>query len=932
MDSEETNTIIYDPEKIEKKWQKRWADNKIFEVKIDSKKKKFYCLEMYPYPSSTLHIGHLRNYSIGDCFARYKRMTGYNVLYPMGYDSFGLPAENAAIQHGIDPEKWTNDNIAKIKSQQKRIGLSYDWKREIYSHDENYYKWNQWIFLKIFEKGLAYRRRAYVNWCNSCKTVLANEQVINGVCWRCSTPIIQKFLDQWFFKIRNYADELLYKLNELDWPEKVKIMQRNWIGRSEGTEIEFEILDTKEKIRIFTTRADTLYGCTFMVFAPEHPLVEEWVKNTEYEEPFKKFYEETMREEKFKRTSLTVEKKGMFIGKYAVNPINNEKIPVYVGNFVIYEYGAGAIMAVPAHDQRDFEFAKKFGIPIKVVIQPFNYDLNEEKMSRAYEGDGYLINSKEFNQIENRKAIELISEKLEKMGKGKKVINYKLRDWLISRQRYWGTPIPIIYCEKCGIVPVPYEDLPVKLPKDIKFTGSGNPLETSEQFIKCKCPKCGRNARRETDTMDTFVDSSWYFFRFCDPKNKNEIFDPKIIEYFMPVNQYIGGIEHAILHLLYARFFTKILRDLGLHKYDEPFMKLVTQGMVNKEHPFCEHCNKFLHFGEFKDGKCLSCNNLYVMKSAKMSKSLGNVVDPMVLIKKYGADTARFFILYWANPSKEMEWSDKGVESIWKYINKIFTLLLEKPSQFHDNQNIDDQFIQFHLHKTIRDVSNNIDNLQLRDAANLLIQFIDEFRNYSAGSVNKIIYNECIEKITLLLAPFVPHLCEEVWERTGHSGFISLEKWPEYNAQYINDDIEYKWNLLQDLINDIKKILKIIKIEKIKKIKIIVAKEWKFSLFDLISNELQSGTQQKDLMKRIMQTEFRQFGKTVNSIVSKIKKNPRILPPVKLKHDDEFNFYNLIKDRISNKFIADVEILKEKDVSDKKADLAIPGKPVILIE
>jgi len=932
MSSKNQKITLYNPEAIEKKWQKKWADAKIFKVQADSKKEKYYVLEMYPYPSATLHMGHLRNYSIGDCFARYKRMRGFNVLYPMGYDSFGLPAENAAIQHGIDPEKWTNDNIAQIKSQQERIGLSYDWDRMLYSHGENYYKWNQWIFLKNFEKGLAYRNEAYVNWCSSCNTVLANEQVVNGACWRCSTTVTQKFLTQWFFKIRDYADELLYKLDDIDWPEKVKVMQRNWIGRSEGTEIEFQIVDTNKKIRIFTTRADTLYGCTFMVFAPEHPLVAKWVKGTEYEQPFKEFYDEVLKEEKFQRISVTIEKKGLFIGKYAINPINNEKIPVYVGNFVVYEYGAGAIMAVPAHDQRDFEFAKKFNIPIKVVIQPFEYELNGDKMSRAYEGDGLLANSEEFNQIENRTAIKEISKKLEKIGNGKELINYKLRDWLISRQRYWGTPIPIIYCDKCGVVPVPYEDLPVKLPKDIKFTGSGNPLETSDKFVKCKCPKCNGDARRETDTMDTFVDSSWYFFRFCDPINTETLYDPEIIDYFMPVNQYIGGIEHAIMHLLYARFFTKILRDLGLYKHDEPFLKLLTQGMVNKEHPYCENCHKFLHFGRFKDGMCLECGDPHTMKSAKMSKSLGNTVDPNVLVDKYGADTSRFFILFSANPEKEMEWSDKGVEFTWNFTNRVYNLLLETPTEYQTEDTINDQFMLFHLNKTIQDVTNGLETLQLRDAAYSIHQFIEKLRTYRNKPVNQAIFEESVEKVTLLLAPFIPHLMEEIWERYGHKNFISLEKWPSYNEAVITPEIEYKWNLLQDLISDIKNILKIIKLTNLKKLKLIVAENWKYQLFKLISEELEKGTDRKELMKKIMQTNLRKHGKQVNKIINKVLTSPKIIPSIELTQATEIEFYKAITSNLAEKFSINIQIMQEDESSEQKAINAIPGKPVIIID
>ncbi|MHA1369713.1 MAG: leucine--tRNA ligase, partial [Promethearchaeota archaeon] len=606
----------YDPEDIETKWQKRWEDSKIFEVDIDYSREKFYCLEMYPYPSSKLHMGHLRNYSIGDCLARFKRMQGYNVLYPMGYDAFGLPAENAAIQHDADPEEWTWNNINTIKKQQKRLGLSYDWTRQIQSITEDYYKWNQWMFLKMYEMGLVVREEAYNNWCPDCKTVLANEQVINGRCWRCNSRVTIKLMTQWFLKIRDYADELLECLDALDWPEKVKTMQRNWIGRSEGTIIKFKVKDTGEEIPIFTTRADTLYGVTFMTFAPEHPLVEKWVAGTEYEQEFNKLLDEIMMEDRFQRTAIDHEKKGMFIGKYAINPINNEEIPIYIGNFVIYEYGAGAVMAVPAHDQRDFEFAKEFNLPIKVVIQPYDYELNAEKMVRAYEGQGTLVNSGEFDGLENYAAIKAISEKLKMDGKGGPTVNYRLRNWLISRQRYWGTPIPMIYCDKCGVVPVPYEDLPVRLPKNVKFTGSGNPLETSDDFVNTNCPRCNGKAKRETDTMDTFVDSSWYFFRYTSPHYDEGPMERKAMDYWAPVDQYIGGIEHAILHLLYARFWTKATRDMGLHSISEPFKSLLTQGMVNKENPFCEHCNQFLPIGKYdiESKTCNLCGNPYVLK------------------------------------------------------------------------------------------------------------------------------------------------------------------------------------------------------------------------------------------------------------------------------------------------------------------------------
>ena len=767
--------------KIAKKWQKEWEDKNIFKVK-ENTKKKFYCLEMYPYPSATLHMGHLRNYSIGDCLARYKRMQGFNVLYPMGYDAFGLPAENAAIKSRVDPEKWTLDNIKAIKKQQKSMGLSYDWSRQIQSCTEDYYKWNQWIFLKFFEKGLAYKKGAYVNWCNGCNTVLANEQVEQGKCWRCHNEVIEKSLEQWFFKIREYADELLEDLKKLEWPEQVKIMQKNWIGKSHGTEIIFSIKDTSEEIPIFTTRADTLFGVTFMVFAPEHPLVKEWVKGTKYEKDFKKFYNEVKKENKFERTSEESEKKGMFIGKYAVNPINKEEVPVYVGNFVVYEYGAGAVMGVPAHDQRDFDFAKKHELPIRIVIQPDAYDIKEAKMTRAYLEDGHLVNSNDFNNVNNREAIEEVSKKLEKSGKGKRTINYKLRDWLISRQRYWGTPIPIIYCEKCGIIPVPYKDLPVKLPKNVKFTGSGNPLESSKEFVNCKCPKCKGQARRETDTMDTFIDSSWYFIRFCSPKEDKLPFDKKIANYWMPVDQYIGGIEHAILHLLYARFFTKALRDLGLHKSDEPFSRLLCQGMV------------------IKDG-------------AKMSKSLGNIVDPAEIIEKYGPDTARLFILFAASPEKELEWSDKEVNGAYRFINRIYNMI-EKIDKVKADERILNK-----MHRTIKAVSDNIENFDNNKAIVSLYGYADHL-----NALEKV-PKEAFENLLLLLSPFTPHLCEELWEKIGNKPFISLAEWPKFDSKKVSDKIEKEESLIENTIADIRNVLNIVKLEPKKAYLYVIPKE-----------------------------------------------------------------------------------------------------------
>ena len=622
----------YNFSEIEKKWQKYWEDNKVFKTVEDENKKKFYCLEMFPYPSGKLHMGHVRNYSIGDVVARFKKMDGYNVLHPMGWDSFGLPAENAAIKHGIHPSIWTWDNIAEMRNQLKELGLSYDWDREVATCHEDYYKWMQWIFIQFYNRGLAYKKENPVNWCPSCQTVLANEQVVEGCCERCKSPVGKKNLSQWYFKITDYAERLLDNLDTLDgWPNKVKVMQRNWIGKSIGAEVEFKIKDYDETLTVFTTRVDTIYGTTYMVLAPEYPSVLKMVEGTEYEQPVKEYIEKVEHMNDIERTSTTNEKTGVFIGKYAINPFTKKEIPIYISDYVLMGYGTGAVMGVPAHDQRDFEFATKFGIDIIPVVDPGDPEIDLNNLKEACAAEGTLINSGEFNGMNNKEAIGKFIELVEEWGIGKKTTNYRLRDWLISRQRYWGTPIPMIYCEDCGWVPEKEENLPVLLPTDVEFTGKGeSPLTTSKVFAHAVCPKCGKPAKREMDTMDTFLDSSWYFLRYCDPKNTEAPFDPAKANYWMSVDQYIGGVEHAILHLMYSRFFQMALYDMGLVDCEEPFKNLLTQGMVNK------------------DGK-------------KMSKSLGNVVSPEEIIKKYGADTARLFILFAAPPDRELDWSDAGV-------------------------------------------------------------------------------------------------------------------------------------------------------------------------------------------------------------------------------------------------------------------------------
>lgn len=757
----------YDPKNIELKWQKFWGDNEIYKTKANPSGKKFYCLEMFPYPSGEIHMGHVRNYSIGDVIARYKRMRGYDVLHPMGWDAFGLPAENAAIKHGIHPSEWTYNNIQHMKQQLIRMGLGYDWEREVTTCKAEYYKWNQWFFLKMMEKDLVYKKHSYVNWCSSCSTVLANEQVIDDKCWRCDNNVVQKKLEQWFFRITNYAEELLQGCEELSgWPERVVIMQKNWIGKGEGVEVDFPIEGMKEKLRIFTTRPDTLFGVTFMCIAPEHPLAEQMVK------------QKTRLDEIKARYGKEDEKIGIPTGYYAINPLNEERIPIYVANFVIMEYGTGAIMSVPAHDQRDFDFAKKYNLPIKVVITPFNYSsLSLSELSEAYEGEGLLVDSGIFTGMKSDVAKNEIIKFIEEKGIGKGVVNYKLRDWGISRQRYWGTPIPIIYCEQCGMVPVPESDLPVILPEDVRFTGKGgSPLAESEKFLKTDCPKCGGKARRETDTMDTFVDSSWYFIRYCFNKGDINLLtelraEDSEFKYWMPVDQYIGGVEHAVLHLLYSRFFTRVLRDLGLINISEPFQNLLTQGMV------------------VKDG-------------AKMSKSKGNVVDPNYLIERYGADTSRLFALFAAPPEKDLDWSDKGVEGAYRFLHKLWGIVYKfiNYSLEFKNQKIGQNFSELTFdarrlyrktHQTIKKVTHDIEReYHFNTAIAGLMELVNEIASFQPESEEDMrVIRFSIEKTLLLLSPFSPHITEELWEAIGNKPSIFDQKWPEWNEEVAREDL-----------------------------------------------------------------------------------------------------------------------------------------------
>ena len=762
----------YNFSEIESKWQKIWADEGAFKTVEDDSKEKFYVLEMFPYPSGKLHMGHVRNYSIGDVIARYKKMAGYNVLHPMGYDSFGLPAENAAIQHNAEPAKWTYDNMDEMDRQLASMGLSYDWDRRVATCTPDYYRWTQWIFIQFYKKGLAYKKDNPVNWCPSCQTVLANEQVVEGRCERCKTEVTKKNLSQWYLKITDYADRLLENLDKLEgWPDKVKTMQRNWIGKSYGANINFAIKDSDKVLEVFTTRADTLFGATYMVMSPEHPYVNELVAGSDKEAEVLEYQEKARRMTDIERTSTSTEKTGVFTGRYAINPVNEKEIPIYISDYVLMGYGTGAIMAVPAHDQRDFDFAKKFGLEIIPVVDPEDPSIDLYDLKEAFVAEGKMINSGKFNGMNNREAIPAMIEWLNEQGIGDKTVNFRLRDWLISRQRYWGAPIPMIWCDECGWVPEKEENLPVLLPTDVEFTGKGeSPITTSKSFIDTTCPCCGRPARREVDTMDTFVDSSWYFLRYCDPHNDKAPFDRAKADYWMDVDQYIGGVEHAILHLMYARFFQMFLHDIGLSKDEEPFKNLLTQGMV------------------IKDG-------------AKMSKSLGNVVSPAEIQAKYGSDTARLFILFAAPPEKELDWSDEGVEGCYRFLGRVYRLVYEYitdirgdaevPAEF-EAKNAADKSLNFMLNAAIKKVTEDAGGrFNFNTAIASIMELVNEMYKYKNGDINLPLFNKAIETLLTLLDPFSPHIAEELWSQLGHEDRLYNRAWPVCDeSALVKDEIQ----------------------------------------------------------------------------------------------------------------------------------------------
>jgi leucyl-tRNA synthetase len=800
----------YKPKEIEEKWQKIWESQKLFKVTEDPKKKKYYLLEMFPYPSGKIHMGHVRNYSIGDVVARYKKMMGLNVLHPMAWDAFGMPAENAAIEHGVHPAKWTHENIEYMKKQLKRMGFSYDWDREFATCDVSYYKWEQLFFLWMYERGLAYKKRSFVNWCEICKTVLANEQVMSdGTCWRGHSDdpgVIQKELDQWFFKITAYADELLEWCDKLPgWPERVLTMQRNWIGKSVGAEIHFPLENSKDVIKVFTTRQDTLFGATFMSLAPEHPLALSLSKGTPQEKAVREFVDKMRRQDWMKRTAETTEKEGVFTGAYCLNPMTKARMPIFVANFVLMEYGTGAVMAVPTHDQRDFEFAKKYGLTLIVVIQLEDRSLDAETMTAAYEGEGVLVNSGPFNRMDSVKAREAIAQHLEEKGLGGKRVTYRLRDWGISRQRYWGAPIPIVYCGKCGTVPVPEKDLPVVLPFNVEVTGMGeSPLVSAKEFVETKCPKCGGPGRRETDTMDTFVESSWYFDRFACPDYHEGPLDKKRVDYWMPVDQYIGGIEHAILHLLYSRFFTRVLKKMALVSAEEPFTNLLTQGMVCKEVYECPR-DGYLFPDEVESKgeifRCRRCGGqISVGRLEKMSKSKKNVVDPEYLIEKYGADTARIFCLFASPPEKDLDWSDQGVEGSSRFLNRVWRLFYDhhnllkdvKPFPFGIALEGGQKLLRQKTHKTIKKVTEDIERFHFNTAISAIMELVNEIYvseiKDNTDEPSRRVIREAIETVVLLLSPFVPHFTEELWEALGNKDSTLKTPWPHYDPEAIVEE------------------------------------------------------------------------------------------------------------------------------------------------
>jgi leucyl-tRNA synthetase len=799
----------YSPSAVEPKWQEYWKNHNLFRVTEDPSKEKYYLLEMFPYPSGKIHIGHVRNYTIGDVVVRYKRMKGFNVIHPMGWDAFGMPAENAAIDNNTHPAAWTYDNISAMRTQLKKMGFSYDWDREIATCRPEYYKWEQWLFLKMLEKGMAYRKESFVNWCEKCQTVLANEQVEQGLCWRCSQAVQQKKLWQWFFKITDYAEDLLVHCDALPgWPDKVTVMQKNWIGKSIGAELTFKVDGSNEALDVFTTRPDTIFGATFMCLAPEHPLVERLSRRTDQEAAVDAFVDKVSKQERSADGVEKYEKEGVFIGAHCINPATGEKIPIYTANFVLMGYGTGAIMSVPAGDQRDFDFARKYGLEIRVVVQPEDEALDTATMTEAYSGRGIMVNSGQFNGMDSQNALETMTEWLDSAGHGKKAVSYRLRDWGISRQRYWGTPIPVIHCPSCGVVPVPESDLPITLPEDANLLEKGgSPLPALDYFTRATCPSCGRkDARRDTDTMDTFVESSWYYLRYCSPRYDKGMFDPEAVKYWAPVDQYIGGVEHAVLHLLYSRYFMRVLNTLGFIDFKEPFTRLLTQGMVCKETMTCpEHGYLFPEQAE-KRGDGLGCTlcgkDVDVGRVIKMSKSKKNVVDPNQLLERYGADVTRLFCLFAAPPERDLEWSEDGVEGANRFVNRVWRLALSCIETLKGGEpytgaaaglgSARAKALYIKANQTIQKVTEDIDkSFHFNTAISAVMELVNamyaEDMDNADDQMRSVLWFS-LENVLLLLSPIVPHFCEELFERMGHGGSVLERSWPVYREDSLKTD------------------------------------------------------------------------------------------------------------------------------------------------
>lgn len=926
-------------------WQKRWDDEKVFVASVNENKPPFYCLEMYPYPSGKMHMGHVRNYSIGDAVARYKRMMGFEVLYPMGFDSFGMPAENAAIKEGGHPHDITEKNMASITKQIKRMGFSYDWNRMVKSHDPNYYKWNQWFFTKFYENGLAFQEFAPVNWCNPCNTVLANEQVKAGRCWRCNGPVIQKEMSQWFLDIPKYAQELVDGLEQIQFPENVAAMQRDWLGRSEGAEITFEIEDSNDTITVFTTRPDTLFGVTFVTLAPEHELAKKLVSGTEYEADWQALHDEVSVMAEFDRIKNMNKKKGVPLGKNAIHPLTGEKIPIWSGNFVIASYGTGAVMAVPAHDERDFDFAKKFSIPIRrALVMSENGDASQE-LAKAETEYGWMVNTgrDDFDGLYGNEAITAVIDELIRINRGKRKLNWKIRPWLISRQRYWGTPIPIIHCDECGTVPVPEKDLPVELPRDIVF-GKGNPLETSSEFMQVKCPTCGKDARRETDTMDTFVDSSWYFLRFTDATNNEQCFSRDSANHWMNVDFYCGGIEHAQMHLIYARFWTKALRDLGLHSIDEPFNELLCQGMVNKAAPYCESCSITLNV-DHMGMPCPQCGDALSMRSAKMSKSLGNTVSPEEMIEKYGADTVRLFILFAANPTAGMDWSDTALEANYRVMLQLRTMP-ETILNWDNKPNAIDDWLIARLKQRVAEFNEAMTNYDLRRAVEIShYELIKDINWYTRrGGNNAKVGRTVLESWTYLISVSTPHLAEEWGRCISLENLVSASQMKDIGSVSTTEAsiLDYEF-IMRGVLESSRKVKTIAEKHlqgEADKLTLIVSPEWKNTLSREAISYLQNGGNVKQFIQELKQMDFVNEG-NMGEILSYW--NKKMLSQV-FKWDDKakglildnIDEAKILSDRAS--FIAeelglsDVEIVNAENYqgTDGRENAAIPLSPSII--